>query len=541
MSKINVLFIASESVPFIKTGGLADVVGSLPKYFDRENYDVRVMMPKYLCIPEQYREKMTFLFSFTTGFHFQDQYVGVLKLEEGGVPFYFIDSEYYFGGNWPYDSMYNDIEKFSFFCHAALSAVRQLDWKPDILHCHDWQGGMVPVYLNDYFQGDLFYCRMKTVMTIHNLRFKGLYDVPTVKDKTGLSDYYFTPDKMELNRNGSLLKGGLVYSDIITTVSKTYAEEIRTPYYGEELDGLLNAKSEKLYGILNGIDTESYDPKNDAAIHVHYDAEDFMSGKAENKRLLQKELGLPEDKDALLISVVSRLTDQKGIDLITCVLNEIMDLHVQFVVLGSGEARYENAFRFAQDRYPNAFRACIFYSEALSRRIYAGSDVCLMPSKFEPCGLTQLLALRYGSLPIVRETGGLVDTVSPYNEYEESGTGFSFTNYNAHDMLNVIRLADRIYHKKRKSWDSMVKRAMEADFSWNNSARSYEALYRKLYEEKLAEEAAFSGKIVKEKIKKAPAKKPVRTAEKETGKPAEKTSVKKKAPAKKTARKEDKT
>ena len=522
MEPTKVLFVTSECVPFIKTGGLADVAGALPKYFDKTRYDVRVIMPKYTCIPDKYRNQMKFLYSFTTGFHFKDQYVGVFQLEMNGVTYYFLDSEYYFSGSWPYDTILNDLEKFCFFCHAVLSTIRTLGFKPDILHCHDWQAGMVPVYLNSYFQGDLFYHGIKTVMTIHNLRFKGEYDVPTVMDRTGLSSYYFSSDKLELNHNGSLLKGGLVYSDYITTVSPSYKEEIKTGFYGEGLDGLMRARSNSLYGILNGIDYETYDPEKDPSIPFNFKPSNLVKGKEENKLALQRELGLPEDKNAFVIGLVSRLTDQKGIDLITCVFEEILKMHVQFIVLGTGESRYEYFFRGAQAMHPDQVRAEIYYSEALSRRIYAGTDAFLMPSMFEPCGLSQLLALRYGSAPIVRETGGLKDTVHPYNEYEGTGNGFSFTNYNAHDMLNVIRYAEQTFRRHKKEWHAILRRGMEEDFSWNRSAREYEKLYDALIadreEEKKRLQSAMARDISYEAPRKAE-KKPVeeKTAVKKTG------------------------
>ena len=473
----NVLFAASECVPFIKTGGLADVVGSLPKYFDREKYDVRVILPKYLCIPEKFRRQMRYVTHFYMDFCWRNQYVGILEMEYDGVKFYFLDSEFYFGGSWPYSNMLEDIEKFSFFSRAVLSAMPLLDFRPDIIHCHDWQTGLIPVYLNDSFQGNPFFHNIKTIFTIHNLKFQGTWDVATIRNITGLSDYYFTSDKLESYQNGNLLKGGLVYSDRITTVSRTYAEEIKTAFYGEGLDGLLRARSNSLSGIVNGIDYSFYDPAHDETIAAPFTAKDVKEKKAVNKAALQKALGLKEDPDAFLIGIVSRLTDQKGFDLVQCVLNEICDTDVQLAVLGTGEWRYEQMFRDMAGRHPDRVSASIFYSEALSHRIYAGCDAFLMPSLFEPCGLSQLMSLRYGTLPIVRETGGLKDTVEPYNQYTGSGTGFFFTNYNAHDMLHVIRYAKDVYHYNRKAWDSLVQQAMARDYSWNNSARAYEALY----------------------------------------------------------------
>ena len=357
-------------------------------------------------------------------------------------------------------------------------------------------------------------------MTIHNLRFKGEYDVPTVMDRTGLSSYYFSSDKLELNRNGSLLKGGLVYSDYITTVSPSYKEEIKTGFYGEGLDGLMRARSNSLYGILNGIDYETYDPEKDPSIPFNFKPSNLVKGKEENKLALQRELGLPEDKNAFVIGLVSRLTDQKGIDLITCVFEEILKMHVQFIVLGTGESRYEYFFRGAQAMHPDQVRAEIYYSEALSRRIYAGTDAFLMPSMFEPCGLSQLLALRYGSAPIVRETGGLKDTVHPYNEYEGTGNGFSFTNYNAHDMLNVIRYAEQTFRRHKKEWHAILRRGMEEDFSWNRSAREYEKLYDALIADREEEKKRLLSAMARDISYEAPKKTEAKAVE-------EKTAVKK--------------
>ncbi|MBO4410794.1 MAG: glycogen synthase GlgA [Lachnospiraceae bacterium] len=489
MERIKVLFAVSECFPFIKTGGLADVAGALPKAFDPDRYDVRVVLPKYSCIASEYRERMEYVTHFYTGFQFRDQYIGVLNLVEGGVTFYFIDSEYYFSGAWPYGDPRRDIEKFAFFSRAVLSVLPLIGFKPDILHCHDWQTALIPVYLNDYFQGDLFYRNMKTVMTIHNLKFQGIYDIPTMRTLTGLSESYFTSDKMEAFGCGNLLKGGLVYADRITTVSKTYKEEVQTAFYGEGLDGILRAKSELFYGIVNGIDTSTYDPKTDASLPQNYDVDSFVPGKRADKTALQKRLGLEVDPDRFLIGIVSRLTDQKGFDLIECVMNEIL-MHgdTQVVVLGTGEQRYEGMFRSYAEHLPDRVSANICYSEPLSRQIYAASDAFLMPSLFEPCGLSQLIALRYGSLPIVRETGGLKDTVHPYNEFSGTGNGFSFTNYNAHDMLHVIEYARKIYYERRGAYQTIVEAAMKSDYSWKASAREYQALYEELKREKEAEE-----------------------------------------------------
>lgn len=489
MKKTNVLFAASECVPFIKTGGLADVAGSLPKHFDKKKYDVRVIMPKYTCIKDSLRERMEYVTHFYTGFCWRDQYVGLYQLELDGVIIYFIDSEFYFSGSWPYSNVYDDIEKFAFFSRMVLSVLPLLSWKPDIIHCHDWQTGLIPVYLNDSFQGDLFYHHMKTIFTIHNLKFQGTWDVKTMMDKTGLSAYYFTPDKLEAYKNGNMLKGGLVYADRITTVSETYADEIRMPFYGEGLDGLLRAKSDRLTGIVNGIDTDFYNPAADPDIAKTYTTRSAVKGKAENKAALQEELGLEKNPNAFLIGMISRLTDQKGFDLIDCVMRDLAELpNVQLAILGTGEKRYEDMLRYYASVYPGKISSNIYFSEPLSHRIYAGCDAFLMPSLFEPCGLSQLMSLRYGTLPIVRETGGLKDTVIAYNEVTNEGTGFSFRNYNAHEMLGIIQYAKHVYENQRKAWDEMLVRAMKQDFSWAASARKYQKLYDELLKEKIIEE-----------------------------------------------------
>ncbi len=477
----NILFIASEAVPFIKTGGLADVVGSLPKYFDKEKYDVRVIIPKYLCIPEHFRNQMQYKTHFYMDFNWKSQYVGLLEMEYEGVKFYFIDNEYYFQGFKPYGNIYEDIEKFAFFSKAALCVIPLLDFVPDIIHCHDWQTGLIPVYLKERFNGGEMYRRIKSVMTIHNLKFQGVWDVKSVKNITGLSSYFFAPDKLEAYGDANYLKGGIVYADAVTTVSKSYAEEIKTPFYGEGLDGLMRARSNCLRGIVNGIDYNEYNPETDKRIVRNYNQVTFRKEKYKNKIALQEQLGLEVNKDKFMIGIVSRLTDQKGLDLIQYVMDEMCSQDdIQLVVLGTGEERYENMFRHFDWKYNSRVSANIYYSEDLSHRIYASCDAFLMPSLFEPCGLSQLMSLRYGTVPIVRETGGLKDTVQPYNEYEGTGTGFSFANYNAHEMLNTIRYAKSVYYNRKREWNKIVDRAMQADFSWNNSARQYESLYDNL-------------------------------------------------------------
>lgn len=474
----NILFVASEGVPFIKTGGLADVVGSLPKCIDREYFDVRVMIPKYTCMSQEMRDRMTYKTHFYMDFNWKNEYVGIMEAECDGVKYYFIDNECMFNGFKPYsDNVLDEITKFSFFSKAALSALPLLDFRPDVIHCHDWQTGLIPVYLQERFQGNDFFRGIKTVMTIHNLKFQGKWDMKTTKSITGLPDYFFTSDKLEAYKDANLLKGGLVFADAITTVSDTYSEEIKTPFFGEGMDGLLRARSGDLRGIVNGIDYEDFNPATDKYIDHNYDAANFRKEKIKNKRALQAELGLAQDDKKLLIGIVSRLTDQKGFDLIDYMMDELCKDAVQIVVLGTGEERYENMFRHFDWKYNDKVSANIFYSEALSHKIYAASDIFLMPSLFEPCGLSQLMALRYGAIPIVRETGGLKDTVEPYNEYESTGTGFSFKNYNAHEMMQTIRYAEHIYYNKKREWNKMIDRAMAADFSWHKSANKYQEMY----------------------------------------------------------------
>lgn len=472
-----ILFVASEAVPFIKTGGLADVVGSLPKCFDKEYFDVRVMIPKYLCIKGSFLNDMQYVNHFYMDFLGQSRYVGIMEYVYEGITFYFIDNEGYFNGAKPYGDWYFDLEKFSFFSRAALSALPVIGFQPDIIHCHDWQTGLIPVHLKDKFHEGDFFRNMKSVMTIHNLKFQGVWDVRTIKRFSGLPDYYFTPDKLEAYKDGNLLKGGLVYADAITTVSAAYAEEIKTPFFGEGLDGLMRARAGSLRGIVNGIDYDEFNPETDKSIVQNYNARTFRKEKIKNKRALQEQLGLVQDDKKFLIGIVSRLTDQKGFDLIECVMDELCSEDVQVVILGTGDGKYENMFRYYDWKYNDRVSANIYYSEEMSHRIYAACDVFLMPSLFEPCGLSQLMSLRYGTLPIVRETGGLKDTVWAYNEFEGSGTGFSFANYNAHEMLDSIHYAKYVYYNKKREWNKIIDRAMAADFSWNTSALKYQELY----------------------------------------------------------------
>ena len=439
-----ILFASSEAVPFIKTGGLADVVGSLPKYFPKNEYDVRVVVPKYMCMDRKYTEEMKLVTECQVQLNWRTQYAGVYERKEDGVTFYFIDNEYYFAGPAPYGQIYQDAEKFAYFSKAVLTILPEIGFQPDIIHCHDWQTGLIPVFLEAQFRQNEFYRYMRTVYTIHNMKFQGRWYVDAIRDVTGLDSSYFTIDKLESYGNANLLKGGIVYADHITTVSETYAKEIQSTEGGEGLDGLMRAKSFALSGIVNGLDYNVFDPKKDPAIAKKLTG-DVSSYKKANKQALQKETGLEEDTDKFLLGMVSRLTDQKGFDLISYMMDEMCQDAVQFVILGTGEERYENMFRHFAWKYDKKVSANIYYSDAMSHKIYASCDAFLMPSLFEPCGLSQLMSLRYGTLPIVRETGGLKDTVHAFVDYAGTGNGFTFASYNAHDMLHVIREACGVF------------------------------------------------------------------------------------------------
>jgi len=477
---MRIVFIASEGAPFVKSGGLADVIGSLPKALRRQGADVRVILPKHHLIPEAYRARMTFLCSFTVRLGWRNQYCGIYELVHEGVPFYFIDNEYYFKREriYGYSSDLDEAERYSYFSRAALEALERIPFAPDVVHTHDWHTGAVSYLLKTEYKGRPFYRNIRSVFTIHNLRYQGVFPKETLCDLLNGSWEEFTIDGVEYYGNVNYMKAGINYSDRLTTVSPTYAREIQTPYFGEQLDGLLRHRSQHLHGIVNGIDDEVYNPANDSAIAQHYDQESIAL-KHVNKRHLQTRFRLPQTKETPVIAMVSRLTEQKGIDLIVHVLDEILAQDIQFIVLGTGDCGYEEAFRAAEQREPAKVRAVIGFDEELARQIYAGADLFLMPSRFEPCGLGQLIAMRYGALPIVRETGGLNDTVQSYDETSGLGNGFSFANYNAHEMLDAVERAVRLY-SERDAWESIVRQAMERDYSWKQSAAQYMELYRGL-------------------------------------------------------------
>jgi starch synthase len=474
---MNILFAASESAPFAKTGGLADVIGSLPKELKRQGIDVRVMLPKYEDIPQVYKESMHTITSFEVTLGWRKQYFGIQSLEHEGITFYFADNEYYFkrSGFYGYD---DDAERFGLFCRGAIEALPYLEFQPDVIHCHDWQTAMIPVLLKAHYSHFPFYENMKTMLTIHNLKYQGVFGRQTLQDLFGLTDDYFTGTTLELHGGASFLKGGLNFADRITTVSQTYAEEIQIPYFGENLDSLLRYRSNSLSGIVNGIDYESFDPMNDSVLVVNY--KDSLSKKQQNKLALQERLGLPVDGSIPMIALVTRLVQQKGLDLIQHVLSELLSLRAQWVILGTGEYKYEQLLRDTAHAHPDKVAALITFDDGLARQIYASSDFFLMPSQFEPCGIGQLIALRYKSIPIVRETGGLKDTVQPFNEFTGEGTGFSFSNYNAHDMLFTVRRAIGFYEHDRDSWLKLHQNVKKSDFSWKKSAQQYISLYEEM-------------------------------------------------------------
>ena len=478
----SVAFIGSECYPFVKTGGLGDVMYALPKALVKQNCDVKVIIPRYKCIPWEYQEKMVYKGAFQMDLcsDGRSYYVGIMEYECDGVVYDFIDNEEFFSAGNPYISLVDDIPKYCYFAKAALAALNYLNWVPDIIHCHDWQAALVPVFLRTMFE-DTKLCTAKTILTIHNLRFQGIYNIPTIKYWTNLPNYVFEMNVLKENyTEANMLKGGLTYSNIITTVSHTYAYEIQTPYYGEHLDSHLRYHSGKLRGIVNGIDYDIWNSATDDRLHVNYDIQNVLEKKKESKLKMQEELGLEQNEHKFVIGLISRLTDQKGLDLINCIIPQIMDEHTQLVVLGTGDGRYEDAFRYYENKYKGRVCSNIMYDETRSHRIYAGADAFLVPSKFEPCGLTQLIAMHYGTIPIVRETGGLKDTVEPYNMFDNTGNGFTFDHYDAGLLLDAINRAKTLYFEHRKYWDEMVKRDMAKDLSWENSAKQYKDLYLEL-------------------------------------------------------------
>ncbi len=475
---MNVLFVASEAFPFCKTGGLADVAGSLPIALAEGGDNVSVILPLYGQIAQEWREKMTYRNYIYVDVAWRHQYCGLFSLEHRGVTWYFVDNEYYFRRGTLYGD-YDDGERFAFFSKAVVNLLPSLNCMPDVIHCNDWQSALVPIYLKDVATRWDAVRGIKTVFTIHNVEYQGRYGADTLYDLFGLHEGWWNDGTLAMDGDINLMKGAMLVSDAVTTVSPTYAMQLRDPAYAHGLDSIVNAVSYKLHGVLNGIDMTAYDPAVDSAIPAVYTAED-MVGKAKCKAELQVALDLREDPDVPLVAMVSRLVGHKGVDLVCAGFDRIMDMGVQMVVLGKGDEYYEDFFRSQAYRYGGRVAAQITYSDALSRRIYAGADLFLMPSKSEPCGLSQMIAMRYGTVPIVRKTGGLADSVKSCQVGQEDGTGLLFNDYKVEDMLGVISQAVQLYHGDRKGFNIVSQRGMKDDFSWTKSAGDYHNIYQNL-------------------------------------------------------------
>ena len=546
--KMQIVFASAECAPFVKTGGLGDVAGSLPAALVRAGAEVIVMVPKYATIKDEYKAQMEHFSDFYVSLGWRNEYCGLEKLEHDGVTYMFIDNERYFARDYPY-GFFDDGERFAFFSKAITESLQHLPagFECDILHCNDWQTALAPVFLREFYQGLPLYDRVKTVFSIHNVAFQGQFSDTVMEDILGVAHIPAAASQLRCDACSiNYMLGALRYADAITTVSPTYANEIQTPEFGEGLDGVLRERSYALQGILNGIDVAGFDPATDKRIAANYTVED-RSGKAVCKAKLQEELGLEVRDDRPLMVMVTRLTRQKGMDLVMYALDRILAGGVQVAVLGTGDRDYEDGLRYFQDKYPGTMAARIEFDPALSQRMYAAADMFLMPSKFEPCGLSQIIAMRYGTLPIVRETGGLKDTVQPYNEFTGEGTGFSFTNFNGDEMGDAVFRAARLFWNNRDAWNRLVTQAMSQDFSWTRSADKYLDLYFFMHpeierpaaveaaaEEPKAEEKPVEAKPVKAdpevKVEAAPEPEP---EVKPAAKPATKKTTTRKATAKK--------
>ena len=529
--KMQIVFASAECAPFVKTGGLGDVAGSLPAALVRAGAEVIVMVPKYATIKDEYKAQMEHFSDFYVSLGWRNEYCGLEKLERDGVTYMFIDNERYFARDYPY-GFFDDGERFAFFSKAITESLQHLPagFECDILHCNDWQTALAPVFLREFYQGLPLYDRVKTVFSIHNVAFQGQFSDTVMEDILGVAHIPAAASQLRCDACSiNYMLGALRYADAITTVSPTYANEIQTPEFGEGLDGVLRERSYALQGILNGIDVAGFDPATDKRIAANYTVKD-RSGKAVCKAKLQEELGLEVRDDRPLMVMVTRLTRQKGMDLVMYALDRILAGGVQVAVLGTGDRDYEDGLRYFQDKYPGTMAARIEFDPALSQRMYAAADMFLMPSKFEPCGLSQIIAMRYGTLPIVRETGGLKDTVQPYNEFTGEGTGFSFSNFNGDEMGDAVFRAARLFWDNREAWDQLVTQAMSQDFSWTRSADKYLDLYFFMHPEierpaaVVDEPEAVAEPVAAEKPK---------AEEKPAAKPAAKKTVTRKTTAKK--------
>ncbi|NLM19185.1 MAG: glycogen synthase GlgA [Clostridiaceae bacterium] len=475
---MKILFVSSEMVPLAKSGGLGDVVGALPKAIRTQGHDARVILPLYKQIKDRYGDQLKFMRWSMNKLGWRTMYSGLFTMEVDGVPVYFIDNEYYFGHEALYLDYAFDIERFSFFQRAILEALGEpMQFEPDILHLNDWQSGMIPVLLEAHYKAHGYHTDVQCIYTIHNLKFQGIHGRERIQDLMELQDRYMTDAAVMKDGVPNFMKAGILYSNRVTTVSPTYAQEIKQDYYGEGLNNLLSDQSWKVVGVLNGIDVNSYNPAEDKSIAKNYTVRTFQTGKKANKLALQEEIGLEQREDVPMLAMITRLTSQKGLDLLLHIADELISDDVQLVILGTGDEFYENAFHDLEWYHPDKVRSLIMFDEELARRIYASADIFLMPSMFEPCGLGQMIAMRYGTLPVVRETGGLKDTVIPYNKYDGSGTGFSFSNINAHEFLFAIKDALDTYRDNPDAWNQLIKQAMSSDFSWEQSAKRYIELY----------------------------------------------------------------
>ena len=471
------LFCTSEALPFAASGGLGDVAGSLPQALRQRLIGCRIVMPLYDDIPKELRDEMRFITSLSVPVSWRRQYCGVFEARYGGVIYYLLDNQYYFKRTGLYGH-YDDAERFAFLSRAALEMLPYIDFKPDIIHCNDWQTALVPIYYSLFYANNDWYAGMKTVFTIHNIQYQGKYGMELLEDVLGLPDYNLSV--VEFDKCINLMKGAIETANRVTTVSPTYAQEILDPWFSHGLDPILRERAWKVSGILNGIDTTGYNPETDTNIYANYSVQD-ISGKAANKQALQERLGLQQDANVPLIGMVTRMVPHKGLDLVKDGLERLMnEENVQFVILGTGDWEYESFFKAMQEKYPGRFVACFGFVPELSRKIYAGADIFLMPSKSEPCGLSQMIALRYGAIPVVRETGGLKDSIHDSGDGE--GNGFTFVNYDTEDMLNAVRRALDGY-RKNDGWKILMERAMNSDNSWGHSANEYIKLYRALLKE----------------------------------------------------------
>ena len=537
--KMQIVFASAECAPFVKTGGLGDVAGSLPAALVRAGAEVIVMVPKYATIKDEYKAQMEHFSDFYVSLGWRNEYCGLEKLEHDGVTYMFIDNERYFARDYPY-GFFDDGERFAFFSKAITESLQHLPagFECDILHCNDWQTALAPVFLREFYQGLPLYDRVKTVFSIHNVAFQGQFSDTVMEDILGVAHIPAAASQLRCDACSiNYMLGALRYADAITTVSPTYANEIQTPEFGEGLDGVLRERSYALQGILNGIDVAGFDPATDKRIAANYTVED-RSGKAICKAKLQEELGLEVRDDRPLMVMVTRLTRQKGMDLVMYALDRILAGGVQVAVLGTGDRDYEDGLRYFQDKYPGTMAARIEFDPALSQRMYAAADMFLMPSKFEPCGLSQIIAMRYGTLPIVRETGGLKDTVQPYNEFTGEGTGFSFTNFNGDEMGDAVFRAARLFWDNRDAWNQLVTQAMSQDFSWTRSADKYLDLYFFMHPEierpaAVVDEPEAAAEPVAVEEPKAEEKPAVEAEVKPAAKPAAKKTTARKATTKK--------